>query len=66
MLAAPLGQPVAESGARQHVREQPLLLLGAAVHREHVDEEIVGLRNLRDRRVHGGDGPDHLGQHHRG
>src|SRR6202044_354049 len=55
VLAASLGDAVAEAGAGQDVREQPLLLLAAAVHREHVDEEEVRLRYLRDPGVDGGD-----------
>jgi len=50
----------------QHVGEQSALLGRTAQRGQHVHEEEVRLRDLGDRRVFGGNRPDHLRQHHGG
>jgi len=62
---AALGQSVAESRAAEHLAEQRSLLPGGAPDREHVAEQEVPLRDLRDRRVDRGDRPYHLGERRR-
>ncbi len=65
MLPAPLGKAVAQPRAAEDVAEQAPLLLAAAPDGEHVDEQEVGLRDLRDRRIDRRDRADDLGQHAR-
>ncbi|GAA3342088.1 hypothetical protein GCM10020358_35820 [Amorphoplanes nipponensis] len=62
MLAAAFGERVADPPAGQHVGAQPGAQRRLAVHGEHVDHQVVGLRDLGQRRVDGGDDPGDLGQ----
>ncbi len=65
MLRSPLRKRVAQARAAQDVGEQSPPLPLAAPQAEHVDEQIVGLRHLRDRRVDHGDHASDLGQRSR-
>ncbi|HEY5429884.1 MAG TPA: hypothetical protein VIK04_12260 [Solirubrobacteraceae bacterium] len=65
MLGAALGQRVADPRAGQDVGEQAALDRVGAEHRDHVDEQVVRLGRLGDRRVGGGDRAEHLGERRR-